>query len=127
MDVPGTNRKRQRGMRERLGTGKRRDRGFGRGSPFLGSSRWRAAAPVGQAHRSRDVVGGYRVEAERNFGLGARAPGTRRRESVLWVNRAGEIPRGIRWSGGGVGMDGTFLLKFRVRGLFIGKFSLGAT
>lgn len=57
MDVPGTQRERQRGMRERLGMGERRDRGFGRGSPFLGSSRWRAAAPVGQAHRSSEVGG----------------------------------------------------------------------
>ena len=53
------------------------------------------------------------VEAERNFGLGARASGTRRRESAGWVNRAGEIPRGIRWSGGSVGMDGTMGLDFR--------------
>ena len=58
------------------------------------------------------------MEAERNFGLGARASGTRRRESAGWVNRAGEIPRGIRWSGGGVGMDGALLLKLWVRGLF---------
>ena len=74
-----------------------------------------AWAACGWARTTREVVGGYRVEAERNFGLGARASGTRRRESAGWLNRVGEIPRGIRWSGGSVGMDGTLLLKFRVR------------
>ena len=75
---------------------------------------------------AHDEGGGRRLHGggREEFGLGARASGTRRRESAGWVNRAGEIPRGIRWSGGGVGMDGTLLLKFRVRGLFIGRVSL---
>ena len=74
-----------------------------------------AWAACGWARTTREVVGGYRVEAERNFGLGARASGTRRRESASWVNRAGEIPRGdsVEWRR----RQGTNLLEIRV-GLF---------
>ena len=44
------------------------------------------------------------VEAERNFGLGARASGTRRRESAGWVEKDREgIPRGF----GRVAAEGT--------------------
>ena len=45
--------------------------------------------------------------------------GSRKGEAAAgWVDRAGEIPRGIWWSGGGGWEDGTSLLKFRV-GLYI--------
>ena len=57
-----------------------------------------------EARGAMDVVGGYRVEAERNFGLGARASGTRRRESAGWVEKDREgIPRGF----GRVAAEGT--------------------
>ena len=112
--------------RDKNGAGSRRGSGLG----------WRSATREGgrRIHRTGSRQGApwmwseaTRWRPRRIFGLGARASGTRRRESAGWVNRAGEIPRGIRWSGGGVGMDGTLLLKFRVRGLFIGRVSLGAT
>ena len=53
----------------------------------------------GWAGAMREVVGGYRMEAERNFWIGAWASGTRGRESAGWVNQAGEILRGdsVEW------------------------------
>ena len=57
-------------------------------------------------------------------------------EMDRWVDREG---RGVLWLGRWIGRDpdvewrrpkgndGTMLLKFRVRGLFIGRVSLGAT
>ena len=57
-----------------------------------------------EARGAMDVVGGYKVEAERNFWIGARASGTRRRESAGWVEKDREgIPRGF----GRVAAEGT--------------------
>ena len=62
-----------------------------------------ATSPAAELQRG-EVVGGYMVEAERNFGLGARASGTRRRESAGWVEKDREgIPRGF----GRVAAEGT--------------------
>ena len=63
--------------------------------------------------------GGYMVEADRNFWIGGSGIWNEE-EGERWLGESGRgDPEGIQWSGGGVGMDGTFLLKFRVRGLLI--------
>ena len=61
---------------DREETGASGERG---GSPLLGSSKWRAAAPVGHAHRSREVGGaagwlGMDPEGNQRLAAGRRIP-----------------------------------------------------